>query len=249
MSNNIHLQVFRGDNAGGELRDYQVEVDEGMVVLDVVHRLQATQAPDLSCRWNCKAGKCGSCSAEVNGKPRLMCMTRMDVFKPDETITIQPLQAFPIVRDLVTDVSWNFEVNKKIPPFKPKPKNPDGAWRMMQYEVDRVQEFRKCIECYLCQNVCHVLRNHGKHDVFFGPRFMVRLAGLEMHPLDDADRVKLMREAAGIAYCNITKCCTEVCPEDIRITDNAIIPLKERVADRYYDPLAMLFRAIRGKNR
>jgi succinate dehydrogenase / fumarate reductase iron-sulfur subunit len=249
MSNKMHLKVFRGDNSGGELRDYQVEVDEGMVVLDVVHRLQATQAPDLSCRWNCKAGKCGSCSAEVNGKPRLMCMMRMDLFKPDEIITIQPLQAFPIVRDLVTDVSWNFEVNKKIPPFKPKPKNPDGTWRMKQYEVDRVQEFRKCIECYLCQNVCHVLRNHGKHDVFFGPRFMVRLAGLEMHPLDGADRVKLMREAAGIAYCNITKCCTEVCPEDIRITDNAIIPLKERVADRYYDPLAMLLRAIRGKNR
>jgi succinate dehydrogenase / fumarate reductase iron-sulfur subunit len=249
MSDKVHLRVFRGDNASGELKDYYVDVDKGMVVLDVVHRLQATQAPDLSCRWNCKAGKCGSCSAEVNGKPRLMCMTRMDLFKPDETITIQPLQAFPIIRDLVTDVSWNFGVNKKIPRFLPKPRNPDGTWRMQQYEVDRVQEFRKCIECYLCQDVCHVLRNHGKHDVFFGPRFMVRLAGLEMHPLDDADRVRLMREEAGIAYCNITKCCTEVCPEEIRITDNAIIPLKERVAGRYYDPLAVLFRAIRGKGR
>ena len=249
MSNKIHLRVFRGDNSGGELKDYHVDVDEGMVVLDVVHRLQATQAHDLSCRWNCKAGKCGSCSAEVNGKPRLMCMTRMDLFKPDEILTIQPLQAFPITKDLVTDVSWNFEVNKKIPPFKPKAKNPDGTRRMKQYEVDRVQEFRKCLECYLCQNVCHVLRNHGKHDVFFGPRFMVRMAGLEMHPLDDADRIPLLRGAAGIAYCNITKCCTEFCPEDIRITDNAIIPLKEHVADRYYDPLAMLIRAIRGKNR
>lgn len=248
MPNIVHLRVFRGDNNGGELKDYTVEVDEGMVVLDVVHRLQATQAPDLSCRWNCKAGKCGSCSAEVNGKPKLMCMTRMDQFKAGETITIQPLQAFPIFKDLVTDVSWNFEVNKKIPPFRPVPKNSDGTWRMMQYEVDRVQEFRKCIECYLCQDVCHVLRNHGKHDEFYGPRFMVRLAGLEMHPLDAEDRIKLIREAAGIGYCNITKCCTEVCPEEIHITDNAIIPLKERVADRYYDPLTMLIRAIRGKN-
>lgn len=249
MPNIVHLRVFRGDNNGGELKDYNVEVDEGMVVLDVVHRLQATQAPDLSCRWNCKAGKCGSCSAEVNGKPKLMCMTRMDQFKPGETITIQPLQAFPIFKDLVTDVSWNYGVNKKIPPFRPVPKNPDGTWRMMQYEVDRVQEFRKCIECYLCQDVCHVLRNHGKHDEFYGPRFMVRLAGLEMHPLDAEDRISLIREAAGIGYCNITKCCTEVCPEEIHITDNAIIPLKERVADRYYDPLTMLIRAIRGKNK
>jgi succinate dehydrogenase / fumarate reductase iron-sulfur subunit len=249
MPYKVHLKVFRGDNSGGELKDYTVEVDEGMVVLDVVHRLQATQEPDLSCRWNCKAGKCGSCSAEVNGKPRLMCMTRMDLFRPEQTITIQPLQAFPTIKDLVGDVSWNYGINPQIPRFHPKAKNPDGTWRMKQYEVDRVQEFRKCIECYLCQDVCHVLRNHGKHDVFFGPRFMVRLAGLEMHPLDDADRLKLIHERAGIGYCNITKCCTEICPEEIRITDNAIIPLKERVAGRYYDPLTMLFRSIRGKKR
>jgi succinate dehydrogenase / fumarate reductase, iron-sulfur subunit len=175
-----------------------------------------------------------------------MCMTRMDTFAPGELITIQPMKAFPVVKDLVTNVSWNFDVNKKIPPLKPKPRNPDGTWRMFQYEVDRVQEFRKCIECYLCQDVCHVLRNSSKHAEFFGPRFFHRIASLEMHPLDDADRMALARELAGLGYCNITKCCTEVCPEDIRITDNAIIPMKERVAGRYYDPLAMLFRALRG---
>lgn len=247
MKNQVHMKVFRGDATGGKLVDYHVDVDEGMVVLDVIHKIQAEQAPDLSCRWNCKAGKCGSCSAEINGHPKLMCMTRMDTFKPGQTITVEPIKTFPPVKDLVTDVSWNFEVNKKIPPFKPIPKNPDGTWRMMQYEADRAQEFRKCIECFLCQDVCHVLRNHGKHDEFFGPRFMVRMAGLEMNPLDAEDRLKLARELAGIGYCNITKCCTEVCPEDIHITDNAIIPLKERVADRYYDPIGMLFRILRGE--
>ncbi|HEY3294482.1 MAG TPA: succinate dehydrogenase/fumarate reductase iron-sulfur subunit [bacterium] len=240
------VKIFRGDLASGKLVDYQVDVDEGMVVLDVVHKVQAEQAPDLSVRWNCKAGKCGSCSAEVNGKPKLMCMTRMDTFRPDEALTIQPVRTFPHVKDLVTDVSWNYGVNKKIPPFKPQPKNPDGTWRMYQYEVDRVQEFRKCIECYLCQNVCHVLRNSSKFDEFYGPRFMVRLASLEMHPLDAEDRIKLIKDLAGVGYCNITKCCTEVCPEDIHITDNAIIPLKERVAGRFYDPLSLLFRLIRG---
>jgi succinate dehydrogenase / fumarate reductase, iron-sulfur subunit len=247
MANQVHMKIFRGDAAGGELKDYYVEVDEGMVVLDVVHKVQAEQAPDLSCRWNCKAGKCGSCSAEVNGKPKLMCMTRMDTFQPGEVLTIQPIQTFPIIRDLVTDVSWNYTVNKKIPPFKPRPRAADGTWRMKQYEVDRVQEFRKCIECFLCQDVCHVLRNHGHFDHFFGPRFMVRLAGVEMHPLDSEDRAELIRFAAGIGYCNITKCCTEVCPEEIHITDNAIIPLKERVADRYFDPVARLLRALRNK--
>lgn len=241
------MKVFRGDQKGGGLLDYHVEVDEGMVVLDVIHKIQAEQAPDLSCRWNCKAGKCGSCSAEIDGKPKLMCMTRMDTFEAGKPITVEPVKTFPIIRDLVTDVSWNYEVNKKIPPFKPRPKNPDGTWRMMQYEIDRVQEFRKCIECFLCQDVCHVLRNSGKHEEFFGPRFLVRLAGLEMHPLDAADRTQLIKEVAGIGYCNITKCCSEVCPEEIHITDNAIIPLKERVADRFYDPLTRLFRILAGK--
>jgi succinate dehydrogenase / fumarate reductase iron-sulfur subunit len=249
MPQTVNMKVFRGDEKGGGLQDYQVDVDEGMVVLDVVHKIQAEQAPDLSCRWNCKAGKCGSCSAEINGKPKLMCMTRMDTFQPGETITVEPIKTFPLVRDLVTDVSWNYRVNKRIPPFKPKPKNPDGTWRMYQYEIDRVQEFRKCIECFLCQDVCHVLRNSAKHEEFFGPRFLVRLGALEMHPLDSEDRTALMKEAGGIGFCNITKCCTEVCPEDIHITDNAIIPLKERVADRYYDPLTWLFRVLRGKTR
>ena len=247
MPQKVKMKVFRGDQTGGGLQEFNVEVDEGMVVLDVIHKIQAEHAPDLSCRWNCKAGKCGSCSAEINGQPKLMCMTRMDTFEPGETITVEPIKTFPLIRDLVTDVSWNYRVNKQIPPFKPKPKNPDGTWRMMQYEVDRIQEFRKCIECFLCQDVCHVLRNSEKHEEFYGPRFMVRLAGLEMHPLDAEDRTELMKKAGGIGYCNITKCCSEVCPEEIHITDNSIIPLKERVADRFYDPLTMLFRVLRGK--
>ena len=243
------LRVFRGGSEGGGFHDYRVAVDPGMVVLDVVHRLQATQAPDLAVRWNCKAGKCGSCSAEINGKPRLMCKARMDDLPHDQPVILAPMRAFPILKDLVTDVSWNYEVNRRIPPFQPRP---DTDWKYSQEEADRVQEFRKCIECFLCQDVCHVLRDHDKKDLgdarnlFAGPRFMVRLAGLEMHPLDQGSRVRFIKEQAGIGYCNITKCCTEVCPEHIAITDNAIIPLKERVVDEFYDPLRMLLRKITG---
>ena len=81
-----HFKVWRGDDTGGGLVDFDVEVNEGEVVLDIIHRLQATQAPDLAVRWNCKAGKCGSCSAEINGRPRLLCMTRMSTFGAGETI-------------------------------------------------------------------------------------------------------------------------------------------------------------------
>jgi len=244
----VTMRVFRGDAAGGAFVDYKVEADEGDVVLDVIHRLQAAQANDLAVRWNCKAGKCGSCSAEVNGTPHLMCMTRMSIFEPGEVITVAPMKSFPLVKDLVTDVSFNFEVAKKIPAFKPRPPDADGTYRIMQEDVERGQEFRKCIECFLCQNVCHVIRDHPDNKAsFFGPRFLIRLTELDMHPLDTEDRSDLIREAAGIGYCNITKCCTEVCPEDIHITDNGIIPLKERVADRYYDPVRWLLRKLSGK--
>ena len=240
--NKTTFRIFRGDREGGEFKDYTTEFTEGMVVLDVVHQIQAEQAPDLAVRWNCKAGKCGSCSAEVNGMPKLMCMTRMNELNTNEPVTIEPMKAFPRIRDLVTDVSWNYQVKKTIKEFSPrKPDAPDGTWRMAQADVDRVMEFRKCIECYLCQDVCHVLRDHHLHDKFLGPRFLVYTAALEMHPLDEADRLTDLREQHGIGYCNITKCCTKVCPESIKITDNAIIPLKERVVDHAYDPLVQLF--------
>jgi succinate dehydrogenase / fumarate reductase iron-sulfur subunit len=240
------FSIWRGDSQAGAFHDYATEVSEGMVVLDAVHRIQADQANDLAVRWNCKAGKCGSCSAEIDGLPRLMCMTRLSDLPLDRAISIAPMKTFPPIKDLVTDVSWNYQVKKRIKKFKPRPPDaPDGTWRMAQGDIERVQEFRKCIECYLCQDVCHVLREHQLTEQFIGPRFFAYVAALEMHPLDTEDRVAELKEAEGIGFCNITKCCTRVCPEDINITDNAIIPLKERVVDRMYDPLFKLFHLFR----
>jgi succinate dehydrogenase iron-sulfur subunit len=241
------FRIWRGDAKGGELRDYATEAGEGMVVLDAVHAVQAEQANDLAVRWNCKAGKCGSCSAEINGMPKLMCMTRLSDLDLTQPVTIEPMRAFPSIRDLVTDVSWNFRVKKTIKPFTPRPADAaDGTWRVDQDDVERPQEFRKCIECFLCQDVCHVIRDHGMTDKFIGPRFLVYTAALEMNPIDSADRVSDLKHKHGIGLCNITKCCTKVCPEHITITDNAIIPLKERVADRFYDPIKRLFRVFRS---
>jgi succinate dehydrogenase / fumarate reductase, iron-sulfur subunit len=235
------FRIWRGDATGGAFHDYVTPVTPGMVVLDAIHDVQAKQANDLAVRWNCKAGKCGSCSAEINGKPRLMCMTRLNDLPLDKPVLVEPMRAFPMVKDLVTDVSWNFRTKKRITKFTPRaPDAPDGTWRMQQADVDRVQEFRKCIECFLCQDVCHVLREHHKEEEFIGPRHFVYAAALEMHPLDVADRVSDLKGEQGLGYCNITKCCTKVCPEGITITDNAIIPLKERVVDEYYDPIGKL---------
>jgi succinate dehydrogenase / fumarate reductase iron-sulfur subunit len=241
------FRIWRGSKLEGRLEDVQTEVSEGMVVLDAVHQIQARQMPDLAVRWNCKAGKCGSCSAEINGMPRLMCMTRLNSLDLTQPVTVEPMRAFPSIKDLVTDVSWNYRVKKQIKKFTPrKPDRPDGTWTMHQEDIDRVQEFRKCIECFLCQDVCHVLRDHHEHAEFIGPRFLVHAAALEMHPLDTADRLPELRKDHGIGFCNITKCCTKVCPESITITDNAIIPLKERVVDRFYDPVKMLLRKVTG---
>jgi succinate dehydrogenase / fumarate reductase, iron-sulfur subunit len=241
------FRIWRGNQQGGGFKNYDTEVSDGMVVLDAVHKIQAESAPDLACRWNCKAGKCGSCSAEINGMPKLMCMTRLSELNLGEPVTVEPMRTFPLIRDLVTDVSWNYQVKKGIRNFKPrKPDAADGTWRFQQEDIERVQEFRKCIECFLCQDVCHVLRDHHKHDEFIGPRFLIYTAALEMHPLDTDDRVVELKKQHGIGYCNITKCCTQVCPEEIHITDNGIIPLKERVVDRLYDPVTRLLRVLRG---
>ena len=248
MTDRATFRVWRGDESAGAFRDYSTGVTDGMVVLDAIHQIQSESASDLAVRWNCKAGKCGPCSAEINGMPRLMCMTRLSDLDLSEPVTVEPMRAFPLLRDLVTNVSSSFRAKLKLKKFTPRPPDAaDGTWRMQQADVDRVQEFRKCIECFLCQDVCHVLRDHHKHDEFVGPRFFVYAAALEMHPLDVADRTGELKDAGGIGYCNITKCCTKVCPESITITDNAIIPLKERVADRYYDPLRALVRLVRGK--
>ncbi|MGF1430259.1 succinate dehydrogenase/fumarate reductase iron-sulfur subunit [Kitasatospora sp. LaBMicrA B282] len=245
-SEQVELRIWRGERGAGGFADYRVAAHEGEVVLDLVHRLQATEAPDLAVRWNCKAGKCGSCSAEVNGRPRLLCMTRMSALPPGEPVVLTPLRTFPSIRDLVTDVGFNYAKAREVPAFVPPAHLAPGQYRMRQEDVARSQEFRKCIECFLCQDTCHAVRDHEENKAAFaGPRFLMRVAELDMHPLDAAaddglDRKAAAQEVHGLGYCNITKCCTEVCPEHIGITDNALIPLKERVADRKYDPLVWL---------
>lgn len=243
MSDDFILNVWRGDQSGGQEVEYHVPGQTGMVVLDALHYIQHNEAPDLAVRWNCKAAHCGSCGAEVNGQPKLLCKTRMDDYA-GQPVSIRPMQTFPIIKDLVTDVSWNYEVAKQIPPLEPTVPAP---FNMQQIDAERTQEFHRCIECFLCQDTCHVLRNHEGTQKYFGPRFMVKIAEYEMHPMDGADRLPLLKNEAGVNMCNVTKCCTEVCPQHIRITDNAIIPLKERVADRYYDPVKILLRRLSGK--
>ncbi len=245
-----NFQIYRGGHENGELVNFKADVKEGMVVLDVILKIQSQQANDLAVRWNCKAGKCGSCSVEINGKPKLACMTRMNEYEDGETITITPLKSFPVIKDLVTDVSWNYSQNKRIKPVKLAPEaKTEKGYVMYQKDVDRVQEFRKCIECYLCQNVCHIIRDHDKKDDFIGPRYMIRVASLEMHPLYIEDRIPELKEDFGSGMCNITRCCTDVCPEHINLTDNGIIPLKERIVDRYYDPIAIIGRKLFGKKK
>jgi succinate dehydrogenase / fumarate reductase iron-sulfur subunit len=240
----VKLKIFRGDAEGGEEVEYETPAVEGMVVLDAVLNVQAEQATDLAVRWNCKAAHCGSCSAEINGKPKLLCKTRIEEYEGQE-IRVQPLQAFPVIKDLVSDVSWNYEVSRSITPFTTDEQAP---FIMYEEDVERLYEPKKCIECFMCQDVCHVLRTHNKHPEFAGPRFMCRVQWLEMHPKDTESRLQYLKEGrGGVQYCNITKCCTEVCPVGINITDNSIIPLKERVADEYYDPARWLMRKIRGR--
>jgi succinate dehydrogenase / fumarate reductase iron-sulfur subunit len=242
----VTLRVLKGTPGGGqEEAEYQVPMVTGMVVLDAVHYVQHNLDTDLACRWNCKAAKCGSCSAEVNGRPALMCKTRIDELGGGP-VTVHPMKTFPLIKDLVTDVQRNYAIDREIPAFTHAPDDP-GPWRIQQMDIDRLYEFRRCIECFLCQDVCHINRTHRYADRFYGPRYFVRTAYLEMHPKDVLDRRDETGEEGGLGFCNITKCCTEVCPEHIHITDNAIIPLKERVADKHWDPVRWVGRKLVGR--
>ena len=246
MNKEVKMNVYRFDpskDKEGKFQEFTVPVEEGMVVLDAVHYIENNIDPTLGVRWNCKAARCGSCAAEINGKPSLMCKTRVDSL--GDKIHVAPMKAFPIVKDLVTDVSRNWEIARKIPEFTPK-KGLKEPWQIAEIDVSRSREFRNCIECFLCQDVCHVIREHDKD--YIGPRFMVKAASLDTHPLDSINRSKFLHEEGGAGFCNITKCCQSVCPEHIAITDNAIIPEKESIVDSYYDPVTMLFNKIRRKH-
>ncbi len=241
----VTFSIFRKDPSVSDEEkyvDYKVPMEEGMVVLDAVHYIENHFDPTLAVRWNCKAARCGSCSAEINGFPRLMCKTRVEEL--GDKVKVSPMKAYPVVKDLVTDVSKNYDIERKIPAFTPK-KGLTDPWLVDEMDVTRSMEFRKCIECFLCQNICHVIREHESN--YVGPRHMVKIASLETHPLDDADRTEFLHEEGGVGYCNITKCCQEVCPEKIHITDNAIIPMKERVVGSYYDPIERAIKRMRRK--
>ncbi len=241
----VKLSIQRSEpSAGVPVRYDQFEVpyEEGMVVLDAVHYVENNSDPTLAVRWNCKAARCGSCSAEINGKPRLMCKTRVDDL--GENIKIEPMRAYPVVKDLVTDVSHNYEIAKKIPPFTPSPEM-HSPYTIQQIDITRSKEFRTCIECFLCQDVCHVVREH--HSDYYGPKHVVKIAALDLHPADCIDRSEVLYKQGGLGFCDITKCCQEVCPEEIKITDNAIIPEKERIVDHVYDPIGLLVKAVKRR--
>lgn len=243
----MKFKVFRKnpkENKEFRYDSFDVPVEEGMVVLDGINYIVEHLDSTLSVRWNCKAARCGSCAAEINGYPKLMCKTRVESM--GENIIVNPMKAFPLVKDLVTDVSSNFDIDKKIPEFTPinKSKKP---FTIYSIDVSRAQEFRKCIECFLCMDVCHVIREHNAK--YIGPRHVVKAAALDMHPMDKIDRSAMLTKEQGLGYCDVTKCCQEVCPEHIKITDNAIIPEKERAADILYDPLIGFINKIKGGNK
>lgn len=246
----VTLRVFRGlgnDRSKDRYETFTVPYEDGMVVLNAIHYIQSHIDSSLSARWNCKAGRCGSCSAEINGWPRLMCKTPVAEFEGD--ITVEPIKAFPLLRDLVTNVSENYLMQKLIPPFTPSASAAadPNPWKYFQIDVDKSREFRKCIECFLCQDICHVVREHEAD--YIGPRYIVKAASFDMHPMDSLDRSDFLKNVGGIGYCNITKCCQEVCPEHIIITDDAIIPEKERVVDSNYDPLMWIYRQIKPQSK
>jgi succinate dehydrogenase / fumarate reductase iron-sulfur subunit len=203
------LKIFRGDGEGGKEVEYELPAVEGMVVLDAVLYVQAHQAGDLAVRWNCKAAHCGSCSAEINGKPKLLCKSRVEEYEGQE-IRVHPLRAFPVIKDLVSDVSWNYEVARSTIPFQSRRAGAVHHVRGGRGEALRAEEVHRVL--YVPGRLPRAAHAPQAPE-FAGPRSFVRNQWLEMHPKDIESRVEWLKEGrGGIGYCNITKCCSEVCP-------------------------------------
>lgn len=228
------------EGKGSRLEEFKVPVLKGMHVLDALKHIQREIDGTLAFRWNCSEGICGSCSMEVDGKPVLACKTKI----PGEKFLIEPMKVFPIVKDLVPDVR---EVREKAKIYRPYllAKDKDQAWRMQEDQIGEVSEARKCIDCYLCYDVCHVIRNH-EDKKFAGPVNIVRAIGLDKHPKSNVERSLLLSREGSLWSCNMTRCCSEICPQEIKITQNFITYAKERVVSEK-NPFRKLFAMIGGK--
>ena len=243
-----HLRVFRG-TAGeqGRFDDFDVPVEEGMVVLDALHWIQGHGAPDLAVRWNCKAAKCGSCSAEVDGRPRLTCKTRLSDFDLEEPITVEPMRAFPDQGPRHRRVV-ELRGQQDDPAVHAPGGCPAGRLALAAGGHQPGPGIPQVHRVFPVPGRLPRPAQSRDRQALHGPALPRSGGGSEMHPVDQADRREYLKDSGGIGYCNITKCCTEVCPEHIKITDNAIILLKERVADEYYDPLRWAWRRLRGRD-
>lgn len=240
MSQAVRIEVHRYDPAVDDeprYETYEVPWEPHMKLLDALRHIQR-EDPSLAFRWNCGEGVCGSDAMRLDGRPVLACKTTIPEAwtERDEPPRVEPLKVFPVIKDLVADYS---EVWQKAQKFKPhfEGEEPDNQfYEMHEEEVEQAQQMRKCISCMACYDVCHVLREQMKE--YAGPRNLVKVASLTYHPKDVLDRSALLDGEGYVELCNVTRCCSSVCPQDINITQDAIIPHKERgVAGDETDPV------------
>ncbi len=219
----IKVEVSRNENGKEYIKVYEVPFQEKMRVLGAMKHIQENLEGDLAFRWNCGEGICGSCAVELDGKPVLACKT--EISEDVKKIKLSPLKAFPVVKDFVFDRSKVDEQAARIKPYFITDNKEKGFWKMDEGDIKDTVEMRTCIDCLICHDSCHVLKNTKLK--FLGPRNIVKANSLDTHPMNSLDRTKLVRDE-GIANCNVSGCCTDNCPQEIKITDNANIPMKER---------------------
>ncbi|MEK6862098.1 MAG: 2Fe-2S iron-sulfur cluster-binding protein [Nanoarchaeota archaeon] len=216
----INVTVKRSGNIE---KSYLVPYSPKMMVLDALFFIQENIEPDLAFRWNCGEGICGSCAAEVNRKPVLMC--KMEITPDMQTLYIEPMKAFPLIKDLVTDPSEVYEKLSRLKPYFTGPKKKTFS-EIHEDEVKEIQEMRKCIDCFICYDSCHVIRNHPELK-FSGPVNVVKVVALDRHPQEKSERSQLL-EKEGLWNCNLSRCCTLNCPQKIKVSEDAITWAKER---------------------
>jgi len=218
--------------SGARFSTYRIRVIPGLTVLSVLIRIRDEIDGTLAFRSSCRSAVCGSCAMVINGKIDLACRTQVAAFDTD-TIILEPLPNFEVIRDLVVDMTPFWEMYEKIQPYLIR-KSPDPEKEIPQSEEDRkrIDQFVNCILCACCYGACPVL---AKEPGYLGPAAAAKLERFALDSRDErsAATLEIVNNEKGVWGCDTLFRCIDACPKDVRPTDAVVGLRKSLVKNRF----------------
>ena len=242
MAETIQLEVTRYSpehDAAPAFQCFEVPYRKDWVVLDALNYIKDRLDGSLSYRWSCRMGICGSCGMMVNGEPKLTCATFLSSYAPD-VLRVEPLRYFPVVRDLVIEMTDFMVKLQKVKPWimrREEKSIADGEYLQTPQQLDVYKQFSMCINCMLCYAACPV---YGLDPLFTGPAAIALAQRYNRDSRDQVakERMNILSQHEGIWGCTFVGECTEVCPKHVDPA-GAIQQYKLTAAKEWFKSLLM----------